>query len=877
MNITKTIENNIRSSLTITILFFGLCISKSSFASHIVGGEITLKHLQKFDYKLTLSLYSDLVSGQDVQDSTIYISAFDKKTNNLIQYFPVLLKSSYDIRYDTILCQYISIRNRILTYDFDVTLDSVKYNYPDGFYLVWDRCCRNAGLINIANSLSTGTLFYTEFPPIKTTVNSSPVFALPNKNSYACFKSPFSFDFSATDADGDSLAYKIVVPLNGYADVKDPAIIAVNGAPYRTVSLSNGYTINNLISGTKPLSIDKNGQISFNADRPGYYAFGVQCTEFRNKKPIGLVRRDYQMAILSCMKNPKPDFAFISTVGGKTRKNADTIDVNFERNLTSVTLQTISTIAGQRMDYRYELSTEVFRLQETEATYYSKSNADTARNSISFYTNCCPTACPVNLFRLKVYVTSANNCTEVRYDTITVYIRNKIENGDAKKTYSIYDNENKKTYLPNDTVPISSLSYNGCLRFYRVSKFVEYYDVSATLHLSEPNILSTSVQNLYRYNGVKDVEKDTLLFDECRYDFKCIRFSQPVTSLKVVYTTENCGTIIQKDTVLYYLKGAENQKYAIQIIDRKNNSVHVPNDTLNLQLKDINCLEIVASYYFDSNNININLSVAALNFYNANNPGKNKASNSYLYYTNANIPSLTFCLDKCPTTSDSIIKVRIIHAMSNFCINVYDTSYFYINNRKTINLLNIESNAPATQSVLIGQPLKFKVKASNNKNINISLEKKPDVWNTTFEIASTKGEVEGNYSFTPICENLKNAENNITFVAKAFFDCAENFTTTEISVKVQVRDTISGAFSNVNIVTPNNDNINDYFEISNLPTNNCGDQFESIIIYNRWGSQIFQDTKLDFKWNPANAADGLYYYSLIYNNKTYKSWLMIAR
>ena len=50
--------------------------------------------------------------------------------------------------------------------------------------------------------------------------NSSPVFAIP-KGDYACIGQPFTLDFSAKDADGDSLTYTLVTPYNGFSTPND--------------------------------------------------------------------------------------------------------------------------------------------------------------------------------------------------------------------------------------------------------------------------------------------------------------------------------------------------------------------------------------------------------------------------------------------------------------------------------------------------------------------------------------------------------------------------------------------------------------------------------------------------------------------------------
>ncbi len=68
-----------------------------------------------------------------------------------------------------------------------------------------------------------------------------------------------------------------------------------------------------------------------------------------------------------------------------------------------------------------------------------------------------------------------------------------------------------------------------------------------------------------------------------------------------------------------------------------------------------------------------------------------------------------------------------------------------------------------------------------------------------------------------------------------------------------------------NIFTPNGDKKNDTFKTNALPPY-CFDEFE-VIIYNRWGNQVFTSTNFLFAWDGKNKNgkdedDGVYYYTL---------------
>jgi len=59
-----------------------------------------------------------------------------------------------------------------------------------------------------------------------------------------------------------------------------------------------------------------------------------------------------------------------------------------------------------------------------------------------------------------------------------------------------------------------------------------------------------------------------------------------------------------------------------------------------------------------------------------------------------------------------------------------------------------------------------------------------------------------------------------------------------------------------NVITPNNDTLNETFEITPTP------EASSLILFNRWGQEIYQSTNYKNEWNGSNVATGVYYYRL---------------
>ena len=60
-----------------------------------------------------------------------------------------------------------------------------------------------------------------------------------------------------------------------------------------------------------------------------------------------------------------------------------------------------------------------------------------------------------------------------------------------------------------------------------------------------------------------------------------------------------------------------------------------------------------------------------------------------------------------------------------------------------------------------------------------------------------------------------------------------------------------------NVISPNNDGINDFFEIENIPENT------EVIILNRWGNVVFSSSDYQNNWNgkdnsASELVDGVY-------------------
>jgi len=84
----------------------------------------------------------------------------------------------------------------------------------------------------------------------------------------------------------------------------------------------------------------------------------------------------------------------------------------------------------------------------------------------------------------------------------------------------------------------------------------------------------------------------------------------------------------------------------------------------------------------------------------------------------------------------------------------------------------------------------------------------------------------------------------------------------EVIVKIYV------SFFIPNLITPNGDGQNDYFEIMALPRGS------TLQIYNSWNERVYFNKNYDNSWDAPGLSNGVYYYDLLLpNGKSYKGWI----
>lgn len=279
------------------ILLLAITISTNTFASHIIGGEIYYTCVGDNTYEVTLVLYRDCTSATEFDNPAylgIYNSAGDL-VDNIAMYSPTT--TSIPIEVDNPCLEVppgLCIEQGIYTVTIELPDDDDTYD------LVYQRCCRNAGIINIEDPEDTGSTFWQQIPPgSDAECNNSPVF-----NNYPppviCVDDPISFDHSATDPDGDSLAYKFYEPFEGASSLV-PAPSPPPPPPFGSIDWETGYDVDYMIDASPVLAIDvSTGLLTGTALLEGRYVVGILVEEWRDGVLLGNHYRDFQFNVELC-------------------------------------------------------------------------------------------------------------------------------------------------------------------------------------------------------------------------------------------------------------------------------------------------------------------------------------------------------------------------------------------------------------------------------------------------------------------------------------------------------------------------------------------------------------------------------------------------
>ncbi|MCT4582057.1 MAG: gliding motility-associated C-terminal domain-containing protein [Flavobacteriales bacterium] len=285
----------------------------TSWASHIVGGDISVQWQSQNNYTITVRVYRDCENALVSMPSDVEVGIYEIGTNNQI--------ATYTINRTT-LNNNLSFGDACYT-PTDICVDegifvSNTITIPDfaaGYYLSTQLYARNSIIDNIDSPGSTGMTFFAEIPDPAFGQNSSPDFGAYPSDAYLCVTGVKEFSFNLTDADGDSLVYSLVDPLASIG-TSDGTNAGSGAYPYySSITWDTGFSLANICGGSPAMSINsQTGVITAAPNVIGVYVFAVRVEEYRNGVKIGEVRRDVQYASLACTLDTPPTIDLEDTV-----------------------------------------------------------------------------------------------------------------------------------------------------------------------------------------------------------------------------------------------------------------------------------------------------------------------------------------------------------------------------------------------------------------------------------------------------------------------------------------------------------------------------------------------------------------------------------
>lgn len=324
--------NILRNILLCLAFFSGMAQMK---ATHMVGGEITYKYLGRDTFEITLTLRRDCELGAaDAQfDDPANISIYDGLTRrvrvDIGDLGLIRIPYSDDDTLNTFIRSECGFEGKQVCVHETKYKAKIRLPYTTrGYYVVYERCCRNSSLNNVVDPLETGSTYHVRIDRLpENQTNSTPVFSQ-WPDIYICKDKPLDFDHSAVDPDGDSLVYKLWNPFYGRTKDSPELYQPYSRLPeFVPVQFLEGYGVQNFFGGT-PLQIDpRTGKLTGTPDVVGQFLVGVEVQEYRNGQYLGSVYRDFQYNVRICAAPPVADFDFPG--------DCKSLDVTFENKSTA--------------------------------------------------------------------------------------------------------------------------------------------------------------------------------------------------------------------------------------------------------------------------------------------------------------------------------------------------------------------------------------------------------------------------------------------------------------------------------------------------------------------------------------------------------------
>lgn len=891
------------------ILLVVLCVlSIPAAASHIVGGEFEIEHQFESTYQVNLILYFDQLNGQaGALDSIVTARIYRKRDNLMMMDIFLPLQSNVPVNYTKPECSNGEIQTSKLVYSTSVKFPSASFGDPQGYYIVWERCCRNYSIANVYSAdpqlggAYAGQTFYLEFPPVvkdgQPFFNSTP-HLFPPLNDYACPNRPYYVDFAGTDADGDSLVYSLATPLN----TKSSDALPLSGprpAPYPDVFWRPPFNFTNILAGKPDLKISTDGLLTATPTVSGLFVFAVKCEEYRNKIKIGEVRRDFQMLVLtSCpvaqapqikgkkltdagfsyskkmqvsFSNTTPDDKRCITIQVSDPDSSDP-DHNFGETLT---------IQAIPIGFKKNVASILPAISEVHLV-----NGSTQEFAVCF------DKCPYINGPFEVgIITRDNSCSLPLSDTLVVTVN--IEPPPNLPPYFTTPNVTATLVEGNSrTFPIAVRDPDG--------NPLTIGLIPVGFSLQDAGMAFSIIQQ-------EDGQVDAQLV----WDAKCDVYDfTKKTNFQVLVVAEDADICNLSNPVLMRLNLTIKLPGNFPPVIDSNLTPDRAERVVTLTRKVFDKLEFdVTGIDLDNDFILLNGNGVGFDFANYNMQfapvdGNGLITSTFIWNMDC---------EKIDLNKQSVFDLQFIVVDNvNKCrFNNRDTLDVIVtveppdNLPPFLDIISLNARTPlfnGSMATVLGDQIDLALTGTDYDNVPRKDHIKIDLIDArgtvppigyVFASAEGDGLAETVFSWLPECSIFENNifENDYRFTFRVYDDRCFNLQADTVAIDITIKDVESNLddFLPPNIITPNGDNCNDYlmFEgfdtpasaicetidgdaIVRLPKDNCIRRFEFIRVYNRWGNKVYESNQRNFRWGAPNEPSGVYYYMVKFNDKEYK-------
>ena len=876
-------------------------------ASHIVGGEFELLHIKDFRYQLNLVLYFDDINGlPGAQDASIVAHIFRKRDHVFLRNVTLSLQTRERVPFFNPDCT-PSLQDQIRTdrifYSTQITLSPDQFDDPEGYYVSWERCCRNYTIQNvfsddpdIPGGISSGQTFYLEFPPVvkdgEPFVNSSPIL-FPPLSDPGCIDQFYWVGFQGSDPDGDSLVYTMITPLSTHeTNVAIPT--QTRPAPYPEVTWRSGFSDDNFVNGNPDLRITTDGFISVRPTAVGLFVFAIQCREYRDGVQIGEVRRDYQMLVIDCPVSDPPEIKARPKNSSDFYVEGDTLFYQVADDQKCIDIIVDDPDPGERVFIRAKPVNFEGEISEILPPI-SAGNIGPNGEPVSF--EVCFGDCPFlrdEPFLIDV-VAYDDSCPLPLTDSVRLTV--VIEAPPNRKPDILTTRGADFGDFLTHTVTEQA---GGVYTFDFIvrdpdgdSVFVDFVPEGFNLEdfgMSYSIINDGFEEDLVRFTWNYDCTQPNISFDG-KTNFELTILAEDKDQCQYADPDElevNLNIILPPNTEPeVFLAGNRLTDYYFLEFE-VDELVR-----LNIQADDqdddrISLLGFGTDFNFSDYNIDF-IPIEARGL-----PGANT----------------TFTWNLICETFDLAVRdsFRIMFLVEDF-------DRCQITNRDTLTVdikvvPDVNSDPFLSIRELFGtEIIEDRLKATIGDTINLSLQGTDFEEDSIFlELLNIEPLDPETYSFTPVggvrnvsssfewvpqCELLPPGESSMTYTFEFILrdeHCLDPKNDT-VSVDIEINDVLSleEEFLPANVFTPNGDGCNDFFAmegeyatcnggqalIKGLPFDNCRNSFQSIRIYNRWGKQVFISNQRDFRWYGDGESAGVYYYYLQYTQRDYRGTVSV--